>query len=277
MASSIVCPECGGQNTIRKGVCFRCGHREPKSTPLPVPAPKPAPVVTPPPPSPKPFPAPVFTPPPPTPSPSPVYPPTPAASPVSADQRNAVQGKITSLGTPRTEVVELKWGDILSRTAVSLTMLVLILWGLITFFWIVVIVLLIVLLVPPIRSMLPFLLMMRRGGGKNNDSKPEDIEIPVTPFTITTSSGESIEVVLRGELQGGSPHLGDTVEVHGRRSGNGTIKASSVVNIVTGAKTTTREHPAATRSRWKAIGGGIVTAVMLFLLISVVGYFMQGH
>lgn len=261
------CPDCGGDRTIHKGVCFRCGYRVPRAPGSPTPAQVPAPSPS----TPAPFPVP--------PQSGSGYLPVPA-SPVPAQSSPpgsasvGLVGEITSLGTPRSEIVELSWGDTLARIVAQLASLVALILGAIIFFPIVVVLVLVMLLVPAARFLLPsplMLLLARRGGGGEQPRRRE-IEVPVTPFTITTPEGRHVEVILRGELQGGSPHLGDPVEVHGRVTRNGAVQAKTVLNRATGTATTTREHPAIARSRAKAIASLFAIAFLGFVLFSLIQY-----
>lgn len=266
VATISICPDCGGDRTIHKGVCFRCGYRVPRVPGPPTAPPVPAPTV--------PAPLPV----PPQQGGSgylPAQPPSvPAQSSPTGSASVGLVGEITSLGMPRSEIVELSWGDTLARIVAQLAALVALILGAIIFFPIVIVLVLVMLLVPAARFLLPnplMLLLARRGGG-GNQPPPRDIEVPVTPFTITTPQGRHVEVILRGELRGGSPHLGDPVEVHGRVMRNGAVQAKTVLNRSTGTATTTREHPAIARSRAKAIASLFAIAFLGFVLYSLFQY-----
>lgn len=259
------CPECGGDRTIHKGVCFRCGYRVPKAPASPtapqVPAPDPAPTA--------PLPRQGGSGYVPAPSSS-----VPAPRSPSGSAAVGLVGEITSIGTPRFEVVELSWGDMLARIVGQLASLVALILGAIVFFPIIILLLLIMLLVPAARFLMPnpLMLMLGRRGGSGDQPQRRDIEVPVTPFTITTPDGRPVEIVLRGELRGGSPHLGDPVQVQGRVNRNGAVQAKAVLNRATGTTTTVREHPAIARSRVKAIVSLVAIAFLVLTLISLFQY-----
>jgi hypothetical protein len=123
-------------------------------------------------------------------------------------------------------------------------------------------------LVGPLRSLILGAMVMVPRGRRASSPQRQDVEIPVTAFTLTTAGGQSVEVVLRGELRGGALHLGDSVEVWGRAVRAGWVQAKAVVNTVSGARTTTRQHPALTRSRIETIGGAIAVVFLGLVLLS---------
>ncbi len=266
MVAPITCPDCGGERTIRKGVCFRCGYRLPKNERLPAESSRPEPPA-----------AESFRCEPPAAEsfqtvPLPVEPTVVEAGPTNRATGTAggLTGKITSIGTPRFEVVGLKWGGALAWLATKLALFI----GFLLLLPLVITFMVVMLVIPPLRGLAisPLFLLFGRGGSGGHP-RSEDVEIPVTPFTVTTADGRSVEIVLRGELQGGSPHLGDAVAVRGRPSRNGTINAKSVTNVDTGARITTREHPAVVRSRIKAVASVIALVLLggiLFLLFQIV-------
>lgn len=266
MAVSVtaICPECGGERTIRKGVCFRCGYRE--KLPSASGQPKTAPAV--------PVEPVIATTPvqsvPVAPRPVLPYSPPKSASPSSTAVVGVkgTEGRITALGAPRTEVVALGPGDALARVTGRLAFALVMLLSIIALFPLIVVIVALSLVIPGLRGLMlsPWLVLRGRGAGRNGQDQRQEVEIPITPFTLTTTDGRRIEVILRGELQGGSPHLGDDVSVHGRIGRNGTIEARSVTNTATGAKTTTRRHPALVKARVKAILS-IIALVGLCLLV----------
>ena len=199
-----------------------------------------------------------------------------AATP-GAGAGNAIEGKITALGVPRTEVVALGPGDALARIVAKLAFVLVVVLVVVALFPFIVVLLILGLLLPGLRGLMPspWLFLLGRGGGQNNQNQRQDVEIPVTPFTVTTPDGRRLEVVLRGELQGGSPHLGDTVSVQGRAGRNGTIHAKSITNTATGARTTTREHPALVKARIKTFGSLITLVCLCFIVYSVVSAYMM--
>lgn len=259
--NAAVCPECNGERTIRKGVCFRCGHREPRAgtaggsaRPRPDP-PSPAPPV----PRQRPV---VPTAPAPAPRPAP-------SSPVGGRADGRLVGTITSLGAQRTEVVVLTWGDALARVVARLGFLVGVVMMIIVLLPFVLLIGVLMLLFGSLRALLPGILApLLSGGGRMGQPQQREVEVPVTPFTLTTPDGRMREVVLRGELRGGSPHLGDTVEVEGKESRDGTIRAHSVRNTATGARTTTKEHPAVVRSRVMAVASLVGIVVLGYVLVT---------
>lgn len=178
---------------------------------------------------------------------------------------NPLTGRISSLGTPRTEVVEARWGDALARIAALLVVLALTVIGFATFWPLLLILAVVLLLVRGGRRVLGGSLMMLFALGRSRRDRrdPRELDIPVTPFTIRRSDGTQIEATLRGELAGGSLHLGDLVELTGRAGRDGVITCSEVRNETTGARTTVRRHPALARSRVKAIASCVVIVVVL--------------
>lgn len=261
-----ICPDCGGKRTVRKGVCFRCGYRQPREATTVRPArPLPPPATS----SPR---APHWSSAPPQ---SPVVPTTPipasrTGSTVSKKSQveGHVVGRVTTMGMQRTELVVLKWGDLLTRTFVRLAVVV----GAVVFVKaylpFVIVVGLAVLFFASVRSFLPvFLMPMLSGRGRERQRQEREIEVSIQPFTITVSDGKEKEVILRGELRGGSPHLGDCVEVSGKEMRDGTIRARSVYNTSTGARITMREHPAIVRSRVKVVGSLLGIAILGYVLV----------
>lgn len=246
-------------------MCFRCGYRAPKAATVP-----PLPAQTPTLPT-RPSTA-TSTGPRATPVPAPV----PAASPGPRGDSSDLRGRITTLGAPRVELVELAWGDALVGIVSKLALVVVLIMGTIVFFPVVVILLLVMLFVPALRTLLPMSMLFMRGrGGRDPQSQRREVEIPITPFTLATDDGRTVEVELRGELHGGSPHLGDTVEVRGHMSRNGTIAAQRVTNTATGASITTREHPAVVRSRVQATASIAAMIVLALVLVGLFQYISQ--
>lgn len=272
MAAAIFCPECGSENTIRKGVCFRCGYREPKPASIPKssvsPTPSPPVVV----PKPVPFTGPAAS----SPQPPSSTPTTSGPLPSYQVPPGATSGKITAIGAPRTEVMEPHWGDSMAKVAGVLAIFVALVVGVVLLKWIValllpliVILIIPILLFPRITGLMSHLVPPRLGPrGQRSKSDRQDIEIPVTPFTVTSANGAAMEVVLRGELHGGSLHLGDSVEVSGKALRDGTFQAHAVLNTVTHARTTVRQHPVVVRSRIKAIASLFCIIVLAVMIIS---------
>lgn len=260
------CPDCGGKRTVRKGVCFRCGYRQPRDDTTVQPA--------------RPLPPPATSS---TPVPhrssgsqqSPVVPtkPTPASRTGAAASTKSqvdghVVGRITTMGTQRTELVVLKWGDRLTRIFVRLAVVV----GAVVFVKLylpfVIAIVLAILFFASVRSLFPvFLMPILSGRGRERQHQEREIEVAIQPFTITASDGKEKEVILRGELRGGSPHLGDCVEVSGKEVRDGTIRACSVYNTSTGARITMREHPAIVRSRVKVVWSLLGIAILGYVLV----------
>lgn len=252
------CSKCAGVRTVRKSRCLRCGETKhsPAATPSPVPANPTLPIPS----------NPAGPPAPPVPSSGSL----PRPAPIGG-RAPLLAGRITALGSPRTEVVDLSVSGALSKLAGVVSMLTVAAWLLITVLlpWIILLILLLIF-IPALRMFAPLLLVAGRGGGGRSPERPE-VEIPITTFTLTSTTGETTEVVLRGELRGGSPHFGDEVDVEGRLRGNGTVEARTVTNRVTRAQITPRMHPAVTRARAKiivSIAALAVSTLMLFTLYS---------
>lgn len=269
-----ICPDCGGKRTVRKGVCFRCGYRQPRDDTTVQPAcPLPPPATSSPP-------VPHWSS---APHQSPVVPTTstPASRTGSATSKKTqvegqVVGRITTMGIQRTELVVLKWGHLLTRTFVRLAVVV----GAVVFVKaylpFVIVVGLVILFSASVRSLLPVILMpMLSGRGRERQHQEREIEVAIQPFTITATDGKEKEVILRGELRGGSLHLGDCVEVSGKEVRDGTIRARSVYNTSTGARITMREHPAIVRSRVKVVGSLLGIAILGYLLVVSLQSFSQ--
>lgn len=162
------------------------------------------------------------------------------------------------------------WGSALGGVATKLAFVLLVIVGLIAFLPFLVIMLVAVMFFPALRGFMPNPLRFLTGSGRQSgQSRREDLEIPVTAFTLTMPNDQQIEVILRGELQGGSPHLGDSVEVQGRPRQNGTIQARTVINKATGARITTREHPAVVRSRIQALLRVIAIVILVIVIVSI--------
>ncbi len=152
------------------------------------------------------------------------------------------------MGPVRTEFVEFSLSDGLAKIALTLALLSVGIWLFMTILLpLILILVLLLIFMPALRWLVP-LPFMAMGRGRRRD-EPRDVELPITPLTVSTDAGVSVEVVLRGELRGGSPHLGDEVDVVGRTRRDGTVQASALLNRRTGARTTTRLHPAILRSR----------------------------
>jgi hypothetical protein len=117
----------------------------------------------------------------------------------------------------------------------------------------------------PLRMLLPFAMMRGRGPG---GSGPQTVEVPVSPFTVTTEAGQAVEVMLRGEIYGGALHLGDRVQVSGRTSRTGVIKAKQVTNLDTGSQTRVRTHPVIRNARLKMVGSAVLVVFALLVALN---------
>lgn len=204
--------------------------------------------------------------------------PATSSAPVASPSGKGWRGRIISLGVPRTEVVSLRVGDALAKLAGQLAVLVVMVMLARIFFWMLVVVVLLMIVFRPLRWLLSPALQvggMMRGRGGGQQLNRLDVEVPVTSFTLNDSSGKLHEVVLRGELRGGSPHLGDEVEVVGRVGRNGEIRAKAVKNLATRATVSTRLHPAEGRARLQVVMGVIAIPLLAFMAYALVTTFFE--
>lgn len=79
------------------------------------------------------------------------------------------------------------------------------------------------------------LLARRMLGGDQRMYRTDELQVPITPFTLTADNGTLYDCTLRGELRGGFLKLGEPVEVRGRSSRARVMRVNSVRSLRTGA------------------------------------------
>src|SRR5664280_327308 len=169
MVPTLKCPECQGERTIRKGVCFRCGYRESQSAQA---------SGSPTPPMPMPIPEVVRSAPPTAPSPSSPSSPTAPTSSRGATSGDRLTGRINALGTPRTEVTTLSWGNALASVVTRLAFVLAVIIGVIAFLPLILIMLIMLMFFPGLRGVMTSPLRFLPGrGGQSSQSQREDVEI----------------------------------------------------------------------------------------------------
>lgn len=184
---------------------------------------------------------------------------------ISASYGVRLEGKVASPVAIRTSVVALGHGDRLTKLAMLLAGSYAVLLLVRTYLPFIVVFLVLLLFIPRLRSFIPISWLLHLSGTRPYTPRQE-VEIPVNTFTMATSDGRLLEVVLRGELRGGGVRQGDTISILGRILRNTTIQTRSMTSLTTGASTTTRDHPALVKSRSKSIVSLIAIATLCFLI-----------
>ncbi|MBJ2329769.1 hypothetical protein JFX23_08350 [Schaalia cardiffensis] len=124
---------------------------------------------------------------------------------------------------------------------------------------------LLALVFTPFRTFLPFLLF----GRSTKALERREVQVPLHAFTLERSStGERIDVILRGELSGGYLALGDLVLVDGRQKRSGIVEARKITNLEKGTRISGREHPAIRRERAQIMAGVFLLVVIILCIAS---------
>lgn len=125
------------------------------------------------------------------------------------------------------------------------------------------------LLFAPLRMLLiPSLL-----GGRRTQNGPDQLQIPITPFVVTSDEGTTYDCVIRGEMRGGFLKLGEAVEVSGRIDGSRVLRVDAVTSLRTGAVTRGRIDPRIRAARAQTIAGVLFLIMLILILVGLIQTF----
>ncbi len=116
-------------------------------------------------------------------------------------------------------------------------------------------------------SSLRMLLVPSLMAGNRHQNRPDQLQVPVTPFVLKGDDGTKYDCILRGEIRGGFLKLGESVEVSGHIDRNCVVRVDQVQSLSTNAITKGWVDHRAKMAKVQIIIGVIFIIILIVFLV----------